>query len=118
MAQRIPRAGLLLAVVLLLLVPALPGKTKPKSTEKQNQDFSKFVEIPGATKVGGDQCAQCHLNATLFSNIGNSGDSCGADLQVCSGPPGPALRATEPAISAYEEADVDVGRRTGVLPHE
>src|ERR1035441_950179 len=62
MAQRIPRAGLLLAVVLLLLVPALPGKTKPKSTEKQNQDFSKFVEIPGATKVGGDQCAQCHAD--------------------------------------------------------
>src|ERR1035441_346391 len=62
MAQRIPRAGLLLDVVLLLLVPALPGKTKPKSTGKQNQDFSKFVEITGATKVGGDQCAQCHAD--------------------------------------------------------
>src|ERR1035441_5972368 len=33
--------------------------------------------------------------------------SCGADLQVCAGPPGPALRATEPAISAHEEAAVD-----------
>ena len=28
------------------------------------------------------------------------------------------LRGTEPAISTHEEADVDVGRRTGVLPHE
>src|ERR1039458_1725544 len=43
---------------------------------------------------------------------------CGADLQVCAGPPGPALRATESAISEHEEADVDVGRRTGVLPHD
>src|ERR1019366_2818765 len=42
----------------------------------------------------------------------------GAALQVCAGPPGPALRATESAISEHEEADVDVGRRTGVLPHE
>src|ERR1022692_755240 len=32
--------------------------------------------------------------------------------------PGPALRATESAISEHEEAGVDVGRRTGVLPHE
>src|ERR1019366_9959490 len=37
---------------------------------------------------------------------------------LCAGPPGPALRATESAISEHEEADVDVGRRTGVLPHE
>src|ERR1022692_4755944 len=33
---------------------------------------------------------------------------CGADLQVCAGPPGPALRATVQAVG-------DVGRRTGVL---
>src|ERR1022692_1840919 len=38
-------------------------------------------------------------NATRFSNIGNSCGSCGADLQVCAGSPGPALRATESAIS-------------------
>ena len=43
---------------------------------------------------------------------------CGADLQVCAGPPGPARRVTESAISGHEQADVDVGRRTGVLPHE
>src|ERR1017187_3712500 len=55
-------------------------------------------------------------NATRFSNIGNSCGSCGADLQVCAGPPGPALRATEPAISAHEQADVDVGRRTEWSP--
>src|ERR1035438_5947753 len=57
-------------------------------------------------------------NATRFSNIGNSCGSCGGDLQGCAGPPGPALRATEPAISAREEAGVDVGRRSGVLPPE
>src|ERR1017187_9612106 len=34
----------------------------------------------------------------------------------CAGPPGPALRATEPAISAHEEADMDVGRRTEWSP--
>jgi len=60
MAQRIPRVGLCFAVVLLFLVPVLLGKTKPKSSEKQHQDFSKYVEISGATKVGGDQCAACH----------------------------------------------------------
>src|ERR1022692_118089 len=39
-----------------------------------------------------------------------------ADPLVCAGSPGPALRATESAISEHEEAGVDVGRRTGVLP--
>src|ERR1017187_9162139 len=34
----------------------------------------------------------------------------GADLQVCAGPPGPAP-------SWHEQAGVDAGRRTGVLPH-
>src|ERR1017187_9020857 len=34
---------------------------------------------------------------------------CGAALQVCAGPPGPA---------ACEQAGVDAGRRTRVLPHE
>src|ERR1035438_1857008 len=48
-------------------------------------------------------------NATRFSNIGNSCGSCGADLQVCAGPPGPALRATEPAISAREEVPSPAG---------
>ena len=64
MPQRIPRVGLLFAVVLLLLVPALLGKTKPKSTDKQHKAFSKYVEIQGATKVGADQCAQCHADVT------------------------------------------------------
>jgi hypothetical protein len=37
----------------------------------------------------------------------------GADRKVCAGPPGPAFRT----IPEPEQADVDVGRRTGVLPH-
>src|ERR1022692_1276402 len=85
---------------------------------------------PGPTRraqlaAGGRSvCGCCYVgrasaNATRFSNIGNSCGSCGADLQVCAGSPGPALRATESAISEHEEAGVDVGRRTGgVLPHE
>jgi DmsE family decaheme c-type cytochrome len=47
-------------LLLTLFVPALAAKTKPKSTEKQHQDFSKYVEIAGATKVGSDQCTACH----------------------------------------------------------
>jgi hypothetical protein len=35
---------------------------------------------------------------------------CGADLPVCAGPPGPAVREDE-------DAGVDAGRRTGVPPH-
>src|ERR1039458_5465667 len=75
---------------------------------------------PGPTRraqlaAGGRSvCGCCYVgglqpNATRFSNIGNSCGSCGADLQVCAGPPGPALRATESAISEHEEAGVDVG---------
>jgi DmsE family decaheme c-type cytochrome len=61
MPQRIPRLGLLFcAVLLLLLVPALLGRTKPKSTDKQTRDFNKYVEIQGAAKVGADQCTACH----------------------------------------------------------
>ena len=39
-----------------------------------------------------------------------NGKKRGADLQVCAGPPGPALDA--------QRAGVDAGRRTGVLPHK
>ena len=61
MPRRVSLFSSLLAVLLLLFVPALAGKTKPKSTtEKQHTDFSKYVEISGATKVGSDQCAACH----------------------------------------------------------
>jgi len=62
MAKRISRLKLLLAVVLLLVVPILYGRTKPKSTEKQTRDFAHYVEIKGATSVGQDQCAQCHAD--------------------------------------------------------
>src|ERR1039457_2071422 len=46
----------------LLLTPALPAKNKPKTaaSDKMQQDFSKFVEIPGAEKTGAEQCAMCH----------------------------------------------------------
>jgi len=63
MPKPMPRLGPLLAVVLLLFAPALFGATKPKTT-KQPKDFSKYVQIPGATKVGADQCAQCHADVT------------------------------------------------------
>jgi hypothetical protein len=46
MPRRVSLFSSLLAVLLLLFVPAVAGKTKPKSTtEKQHQDFSKYVEI-------------------------------------------------------------------------
>jgi len=63
MVKRILRLDLLAIVVLLLVLPvALSGKSKPKSTGKQTKDFSRFVEIQGATKVGQEQCAQCHAD--------------------------------------------------------
>lgn len=55
---RIPRL-VVLSSVLLLAVPALIAKPKSKSA-RAPQDFTKFVEIQGASKVGSDQCAQCH----------------------------------------------------------
>jgi len=63
MVKRILRLDLLAIVVLLLVVPVgLSGKSKPKSTGKQTKDFSRFVEIQGATNVGQEQCAQCHAD--------------------------------------------------------
>lgn len=47
-----------------LFTPALPAKDKPKTTtsHKIPQDFSKFVEIPGAEMAGAEQCAACHAD--------------------------------------------------------
>jgi arginyl-tRNA--protein-N-Asp/Glu arginylyltransferase len=61
------RRALLLAFffsVPLVLTPALPAKNKPKTaaSDKIRQDFSKFVEVPGAEMVGEEQCAQCHAD--------------------------------------------------------
>lgn len=61
MAHRFPRLCLLLTATAFFLTPAV-GKTKAKSTDQQRQNFSKYVEIPGATKVGPDQCAACHAD--------------------------------------------------------
>lgn len=84
MPQRTPRLGVLLAVVFLFLAPAILGKTKPKSTDKPPQDFSKYVDIPGATKVGADQCAQCH--ADVAKNYGRSSHSLReVDCEQCHG---------------------------------
>jgi|HubBroStandDraft_1064217.scaffolds.fasta_scaffold40787_2 hypothetical protein len=47
----------------------------------------------------------------LFPMSGNAAECCGADLQVCAGPPGPALRATE-------QAGVDARRRPRGPPHD
>src|ERR1039457_6089527 len=58
------------------------------------------------------------VNATRFSNPGNRLRQLWGSPPGLRGPPGPAFRATEPAISAHEEADVDVGRRTGVPPYQ
>jgi len=56
----VPRS-ILVVLLLLAFVPAFAGKNKTKSTpEKQHQDFSKFVDIPGASKMGADQCTACH----------------------------------------------------------
>jgi DmsE family decaheme c-type cytochrome len=60
MPQRL-RLGTLLAIALLILAPGLLSKSKPKSTtEKQHKDFSRYVEIAGASKVGTEQCTACH----------------------------------------------------------
>ena len=61
MPRRVLVLGPLL-VFLLLSAATLPGENKPKTAgpNRIGQDFSKFVEISGAEKVGADQCAQCH----------------------------------------------------------
>jgi len=64
MPQRVPRFALLLPTLLILLMPALLASTKPKHLEKQHKDFKTYVEIPGATTVGSEQCAQCHAELT------------------------------------------------------
>jgi hypothetical protein len=43
---------------------------------------------------------------------------CEADLQVCAGPPGPAFCTEKSAATGREQAGVDTGCRTGVLPHK
>src|SRR5262249_12073650 len=57
-----------------LFTSALCAKDKPKTKSHQMpQDFSKFVEIPGAETAGADQCAACH--ADLSKSYRRSGHS-------------------------------------------
>jgi DmsE family decaheme c-type cytochrome len=71
-----PRA-LLLALLFafsLFSAPALFAKDNPRTKPRQiPQDFSKFVEVPGAETAGADQCAACH--ADLFKDYRRSGHS-------------------------------------------
>ena len=60
------RLALLLTCFFLtsLFTGGLAAKDKPKTVaaRKIGQDFSKFLEIPGAEKAGQEQCAQCHAD--------------------------------------------------------
>jgi len=60
MRRRAFRFGSLFCI-LLLCTSLLTAKNQHKTApQKSHEDFSKFVEIPGADKVGQDQCSQCH----------------------------------------------------------
>src|SRR5579864_5519496 len=61
MPQKFSRLGLALILV-LLLAPGGFAASKSKSADKKHKDFNKYVEIPGATLIGNDQCAQCHAD--------------------------------------------------------
>ena len=53
-----------LLVGICLLVPQLSAKSNNKTTRAAKPtDFSKYVEIAGAQKVGSEQCRQCHDEA-------------------------------------------------------
>jgi DmsE family decaheme c-type cytochrome len=53
---------------------ALSAKDTPKTKSRQiPQDFSKFLEIPGAETAGAEQCAACH--ADLSKGYRRSGHS-------------------------------------------
>src|SRR5208282_1235667 len=73
--------------VWFLFTPSLPGKDKPKTgpSHKMAQDFSKFVEIPGATPVGADTCTTCHSEvAADFRHAFHAQQ--GVDCEACHGP--------------------------------
>jgi DmsE family decaheme c-type cytochrome len=72
------RHALLLGLFLsasLLFTASLSGKDKPKPAKSHPtaQNFSKFVEIPGAEMAGAEQCAACH--ADLSKSYRHSGHS-------------------------------------------
>jgi DmsE family decaheme c-type cytochrome len=61
-----PRGALYLGLSLVLcwsLSPPVTAQQKPDKGyrhENHEKDFSKFVEIPGAERLGSDQCRACH----------------------------------------------------------
>ena len=60
-----PRAFILVCLFSLLFTAALSAKDKPNTkSHKMPQDFSKFVEIPGAERAGADQCVACHADVS------------------------------------------------------
>ena len=65
----------------LLFTSALCAKDKPKTkSHKMPQDFSKFVEIPGAETAGADQCAACHADlSTRYRRSGHSMQDVGCE---------------------------------------
>lgn len=60
MPRLIPTHVRLITAFVVLITPGLLAKSKPKSVDKPHKDFTRYVEIPGATRVGEDQCATCH----------------------------------------------------------
>jgi predicted CXXCH cytochrome family protein len=82
----------LVALFLLLsfsfpLTPTLLAKDKPKAdaSHKIPRDFSKFVDIPGATPVGADTCTTCHADvASNFRHAFHAQQ--GVDCEACHGP--------------------------------
>src|ERR1017187_1560211 len=67
-------------------------------------------ESDDTTQVAGqDSSPAADVHIGLFVPAKSGAWRNRADLEVCAVPPGPALRG-------HKKADVDVGRRTGVLP--
>jgi DmsE family decaheme c-type cytochrome len=69
-----------------LCAPTLSAKDKPKTAtqHKIEQDFNKFVEIPGADMAGAEMCDACHTD--LSKNFRRSGHSMqGITCEQCHG---------------------------------
>src|ERR1022692_2133845 len=83
-------------------------------TQIQSEIEDLFASLGFAVLDGPEVETEYHnfdaLNPPQCPLVFVSGAS-GAGLQSCAGPPGPAPRATESAISEHKQADVDAGDR-------